>query len=200
MNGHARHQPPARRTRHGGQAGGGRRGDRAGRRALSAAASARPAASTGAAVWGWGDDSAGHVLAWGSNGQGQLGRGTIGGTHLAAARVAIPDGTRITAVRAGCQFALALTSGGQVLAWGAGTVGQLGDGDTASSGTPVPVSLPPGTTVRAISTGAFHALALTTTGEVLAWGNNFRGELGNGSTTSTDSPGCWPGARTTSGS
>jgi alpha-tubulin suppressor-like RCC1 family protein len=75
-----------------------------------------------------------------------------------------------------------------VLAWGAGSIGQLGDGSTAASGTPVPVSLPPGTTVRAISTGAFHALALTTTGEVLAWGENDLGQLGDGSVADQHTP------------
>ena len=61
--------------------------------------------------------STGHVLAWGINGSGQLGNGSIASRETPV-RVRIPGGTKVIAVRAGCDFSLALTSRGRVLAWG----------------------------------------------------------------------------------
>jgi len=68
------------------------------------------------------------------------------------------------------------------------TNGELGNGTTTESHTPVPVSLPTGTTVKAISAGESHSLALTRTGQVLAWGFNAVGQLGNGTTTDSETP------------
>lgn len=75
-----------------------------------------------------------------------------------------------------------------ILAWGDNSFGQLGNGSTTSSNTPVPVSLPAGTTVTAIAAGAGHSLAVTSTGAALAWGNNAQGQLGNGTTADSSLP------------
>src|SRR5262249_10806271 len=86
-------------------------------------------------------------------------------------------------IRAGCEHSLALTSTGEVLAWGANRDGELGNGSTTPSDVPIPVPLTVGTTVKAISTGQTHSLALTSTGQVLAWGDNESGQLGIGTVT-----------------
>ncbi len=125
--------------------------------------------------------STGEVLAWGLNFDGQLGDGSLTNS-MTPVRVHIPAHTTITHVRAGCAFGLALTSKGQVLAWGYGDLGQLGDGSVANALTPVKVKLPKNTIVTGISAGESHGLALTSKGEVLAWGDNGYGELGNGKT------------------
>ena len=85
-------------------------------------------------------------------------------------------------IAAGYQFACVVTDAGGVKCWGANGSGQLGNGTTAE--TPVPgvvdvVGLPPG--IVAIAAGEFHACALTNVGGVKCWGNNFSGQLGNGS-------------------
>ena len=131
--------------------------------------------------------SAGHVLAWGINGHGELGNGSVASRETPV-RVRIPRGTKVTAVRAGCGFSLALTSRGGVLAWGDNTYGQLGNDTTTDSHVPVRVQLPAATKVTAISAGGSFALARTTGGRVLAWGQNTSAELGNDSTTSSDVP------------
>jgi alpha-tubulin suppressor-like RCC1 family protein len=102
--------------------------------------------------------STGHVLAWGSNASGELGDGTR--FRATPVKVHIPAGTTIKAILAGCFHSLALTTTGQVLAWGVNTNGELGNGTTTDSHIPVPVSLPTGTTVKAISAGQAHSLAL----------------------------------------
>jgi alpha-tubulin suppressor-like RCC1 family protein len=98
-------------------------------------------------------------------------------------RVALPDGTKIAAVAAGSLYSLALTRGGQVLAWGQNDSGQLGDGSTASHEAPVPTDLPLGTKVTGLFAGCTHSLAMTAGGTVLAWGANSFGQLGDGSFT-----------------
>lgn len=125
--------------------------------------------------------SAGRVLAWGSNSAGQLGDGTTK-RRTTPVRVRLPRGTSVTAIRAGCDFSLALTSKGRVLAWGDNSDGELGTGTTTSSRTPVAVKLAKGTKVRAVSAGGQHSLAITSTGRVLAWGVNFDLQLGDGTT------------------
>jgi alpha-tubulin suppressor-like RCC1 family protein len=58
---------------------------------------------------------------------------------------------------------------GTVTAWGYNSSGELGDGTTTSSSTPVTVLLPPGVTASAIAAGFFHNLAITSDG-VYTWG------------------------------
>ncbi|WP_416905407.1 Ig-like domain repeat protein [Micromonospora echinospora] len=131
--------------------------------------------------------STGTVLAWGSNHYGQLGNGT--NTHSnVPVPVALPTGTRITAIDAGHDHSLALTSTGTVLAWGDNSSGELGNGTNTRSRIPVPVALPTGTRITAIDGGSAHSLALTSTGTMLAWGDNSSGELGNGTNTHSNVP------------
>jgi alpha-tubulin suppressor-like RCC1 family protein len=131
--------------------------------------------------------ASGQVLAWGSDAAGQLGDGRMTDT-ASPVRVKLPRGTKITAIRAGCEHSLALTSKGQVLAWGYNHGGELGNGSTASSDVPVRVRLPRNAKVTAVSAGQYFSLARTAKGQVLAWGDNDSGELGNGSTASSDVP------------
>jgi alpha-tubulin suppressor-like RCC1 family protein len=123
--------------------------------------------------------SAGALLAWGGNTFGQVGDGSFKRRNTPV-RVKLPKGTKISAVRPGCQDTIALTRTGTVLAWGMGLGGTLGNGQTRNSAIPVPVSLPKGTKVKAISAGCAHNLALTTAGTVYAWGTNEFGQLGDG--------------------
>src|SRR5450759_2645146 len=131
--------------------------------------------------------STGQVLAWGYNHEGELGNGTTTDSSTPVA-VSLPSGTTVTAIDGGGDHSLALTSTGQVLAWGLNAYGQLGNGTTTNSSTPVAVSLASGTTVTAIAGGGLHSLALTSSGQVLAWGYNGHGELGNGTTTNSSTP------------
>jgi alpha-tubulin suppressor-like RCC1 family protein len=123
------------------------------------------------------------VWAWGSNGSGQLGDGTLG-NHLTPEQVTGIGAPSIMGISVGEKFAVALGSDGTVWAWGADDVGQLGNAPTAS-----PVTRPVETTgmdsgITQISAGLNHVLALKSNGTVLAWGDNAQGELGTGSTAS----------------
>jgi alpha-tubulin suppressor-like RCC1 family protein len=85
-------------------------------------------------------------------------------------------GTKITA---GWNFTCAVTASGGAKCWGSGFNGQLGDGISPESSTPVNVA-GLGSGVRAIDAGSEHACALTTAGGVKCWGNNDNYGLGNG--------------------
>jgi alpha-tubulin suppressor-like RCC1 family protein len=129
----------------------------------------------------------GKLLSWGGNGNGQLGTGNTK-ARLVPGPVRLPKHTTVTSIAAGPLTGYAVTSAGRLLAWGDSNFGQLGDGTTRQRDAPVPVKLPAGTKVVAAVSGLLHALALTASGRVLAWGYNLSGQLGNGSTTDRHKP------------
>ncbi len=68
---------------------------------------------------------------------------------------------------------------GRVACWGAGTYGQLGNGELANKATPQDVS-GLGSAAVQVEAGFLHSCARLDTGEVMCWGNNSSGRLGNG--------------------
>ncbi|MBP9489374.1 hypothetical protein KBE88_01255, partial [Candidatus Saccharibacteria bacterium] len=101
------------------------------------------------------------------------------------------EGKTISQISAGSGHSLALDSEGQIYAWGYNDYGQLGNGDTTSSNTPVKVDASgvlAGKTISQISAGGAHSLALDSEGQIYAWGYNDYGQLGNGDTTSSNTP------------
>jgi RHS repeat-associated protein len=73
-----------------------------------------------------------------------------------------------------------------VSAWGYNVYGQLGNGTTTSSASPVTVTGLSG--VTDIAAGNYHALAVRSDGTVAAWGLNNAGQLGDGTTVNRSTP------------
>jgi alpha-tubulin suppressor-like RCC1 family protein len=86
----------------------------------------------------------------------------------------------VVAIAGGRDHSLAVKSNGSVWAWGWNRYGQLGDGTTTNRSSPVRVLLPTTLTIRRVTAGADHSVALSKAGRVWAWGQNSFGQLGDG--------------------
>ncbi|MFO1438344.1 MAG: choice-of-anchor D domain-containing protein [Verrucomicrobiaceae bacterium] len=131
------------------------------------------------------------VFAWGRNVKGELGIGITGGYYPSPMPVVMSgalSGKIVTDVTGGEFYSLARTSDGGIYAWGDNTDGQLGTGNNTASNVPVAVAGMSGKLVAAVEAGVFHAVVLTTLGEVYAFGSGLNGRLGNGSAASSNLP------------
>lgn len=101
------------------------------------------------------------------------------------------EGIEFVSVQTGEDFSVGLTSEGTLYSWGRNTNGQLGNGSTTNSFTPVPVQGQGGTGilsgVTSVDVGYYHVLALTASG-LYAWGDNAYGQVGNGSNSDALTP------------
>ncbi len=136
----------------------------------------------------------GQLYAFGDNGFGQLGNTTNDTNHdpnPTPALVSLPSGSGpVTQVAAGDSDSYALTSAGQLYAFGDNIYGQRGSAaNTVANPAPALVSLPSGSgPVTQVAAGAYHALVLTTSGQIYGFGDNHWGDLGNDTNVGTDTP------------
>jgi alpha-tubulin suppressor-like RCC1 family protein len=127
----------------------------------------------------------GTVWAWGANGSGQLGDGT---TTQSTVPIQVASLASVSDISAGGTHSLVVLSDGTAWAWGANTYGQVGDGTMLTTPTTTPVQVVGVSGLGDIAGGGTHSLAVTTTGEVWAWGANFSGQLGDWSQLARYSP------------
>jgi alpha-tubulin suppressor-like RCC1 family protein len=134
--------------------------------------------------------AAGTVYCWGDNSRGQLGHAStrVDFTPVPAAVTGIDSD--VIDLAAGQYHTCAVTAAGDTWCWGANESGQLGDGTTAQSGTPVRTVLAEATT--AISAGSGFTCAVVTDGGVRCWGTNYYGQLGRAAAVGTATPSPWP--------
>jgi alpha-tubulin suppressor-like RCC1 family protein len=122
---------------------------------------------------------------WGGNVDGEVGLGDAIYETSPVAVVTITSGATSLSSSATAQHTCAVVSGA-AKCWGNNENGELGNGSTLDSSTPVAVSgLTSG--VTAIANGAFHSCAVVS-GKAECWGANFDGQLGNGTTTDSGTP------------
>jgi alpha-tubulin suppressor-like RCC1 family protein len=125
--------------------------------------------------------SDGTAWAWGNNSGGPLGDGTMIQRSIP---VQVSNLTEVVTVAAGGSHSLAVKADGTAWAWGSNYNGQLGDGTAGpESYRKIPVQVPGLTDVVAVDGGTWHSLAVTADGTAWAWGDNYYGKLGDGTTT-----------------
>jgi len=138
--------------------------------------------------------SNGTVMAWGAGDEGQLGNGK---KIKSTTPVLVKGLSGVTAIAAGGEHGLALLSDGTVMSWGGNLARQLGmaskfklvkedeeeflEEEEEPENSDVPGAVQALSGVSAVAAGAEHSLALLGDGEVMAWGANSNGQLGNGS-------------------
>jgi alpha-tubulin suppressor-like RCC1 family protein len=114
--------------------------------------------------------------------------------------VAAPKTLTFASVSAGNNHACGVTSAGAAYCWGYNGYGELANGSTTSSATPVAVS--GGLTFAAVSVGdavdvlGQHTCGVTRGGAAYCWGYNAFGQLGNDTTSHSATPIAVPGGLT----
>ncbi len=131
----------------------------------------------------------GSMYLWGSNSSGKLGNGT---TTKSSTPIKIMD--NVAAVSLGGGHSAAITEDGSLYMWGLNYYGQLGDGNSGGtilyydegidSSTPIKIM----DHVAAVSLGDDHSAAITEDGSLYLWGDNYYGQLGNGTGKNSSTP------------
>src|SRR5205823_5331308 len=126
-----------------------------------------------------GVSTAGAAYCWGNDNN--------GGYTLSSTPVAVSGGLTFASISAGYEATCGVTTGGAAYCWGANNYGQLGNaGHNFWEATPVAVS--GGLTFAAVSAGYDVTCGVTTGGAAYCWGDNYSGQLGNGTRTSSTTP------------
>lgn len=121
----------------------------------------------------------GGVKCWGWNATGQLGNGRTTDSRVPDDVVGLASA--VSAIATGGRHTCALVTAGGLKCWGYDKFGQLGDGTTTDSATPVDVAGLTGS-VRAITTGGNFTCALRTDNGIMCWGIDLTGQLVDGAT------------------
>ena len=121
---------------------------------------------------------------WGYGSTFQLGNGSTSSQSTPVSVSGISTATSVSA--AFDAHTCAVLSGGTVKCWGYNSQGQLGNGTTSTSSTPVSVSNI--STATSVSAGGQHTCAVLSGGTVKCWGYGNYGQLGNGSTSNWSTP------------
>jgi alpha-tubulin suppressor-like RCC1 family protein/PKD repeat protein len=129
------------------------------------------------------------IFAWGYNAKGQLG---VSGSNRNLP-VEVPGLSGAIQVAAGEDHSMALLQDGTVWVWGGNNYGQLGGGTTDTSAHPTPQAVASLSDIVQIAAGYNFCLALRADGTVWAWGHNYNGQLGDGTTTLRTTPVQVPG-------
>lgn len=131
----------------------------------------------------------GQIFTWGSDHNGQVGH-QLGQQIQATPKILKPLATlHVVQIACGQKHSIALTTGGQIYAWGANDYGQLGIGtNTPYEATPTVIKALSGIPIAQIACGSNHTFAVSKSGAVFGWGKNLYGQLGLNDTSSKSYP------------
>jgi alpha-tubulin suppressor-like RCC1 family protein len=120
------------------------------------------------------------LYSWGFNGNGQIGNGN---QTSQSSPVLVLGGLKFSQIipHAQSQYAMGITTSGDMYGWGANVAGNLGDGTANSRSSPVLVlGGLKWSNVSLVGQGAPVTYGTTTTGAIYAWGSNGLGQVGDG--------------------
>ena len=127
-------------------------------------------------LWTWGADELGwHVLGLGPKITREAGLRRIG------------TATNWVDIAVGGSTTLALKADGTIWAWGENVHGQLGDGTWARERA-APARSVPDNDWKEVATGGAYSVALKRDGTLWSWGDNWAGQLGDGTTNNSRLP------------
>lgn len=137
---------------------------------------------------------AGIGYCWGSNQWGEVGNSSVPvsvnpATSGTTAPLAVEGGLTFTSVVTGWLHACGISSSGSAYCWGQNSYGQLGIGAADFNQThltPAPVA--GGLKFIQLSLGARYTCGITVDHRGYCWGENYSGQLGDGTTTNRGSP------------
>jgi uncharacterized repeat protein (TIGR02543 family) len=137
----------------------------------------------------------GSLLMWGYNSKGQIGDGTII-NKLNPIDISYYFGLeydeKIIDIAFGGDHSMALSSSGKLFSWGGNSSGQLGKNDIVDSKTPYQITsffeLKEGEKIIKIDAESDNSSAITSDNRLFIWGENYFGQIGNGSTTDQKKP------------
>ncbi|MCB9091331.1 MAG: putative Ig domain-containing protein [Halobacteriovoraceae bacterium] len=139
--------------------------------------------------------SGGKIFCWGTENYGQLGQG--GATSETSATpveidMTVPvESNDFIKVIAGYNINCGIHSGGKLFCWGRGYNYQLGNGSTATQGSPVEVD-PSGLALTndfiAASSNGYTTCGIHSGGKLLCWGRGSFGKVGDGATSANTAP------------
>lgn len=129
--------------------------------------------------------TSGDLYLWGNNGAGRIGNGSTKNKNEITPNYIMGN---ISVVSLGTGFSAAITNDGKLYTWGSYFYGQLGAGDTENISSTTPIQIMSGVRFKDVSLGSSHAGAIDEDGNLYTWGNNNRGQLGDGTTTKRYEP------------
>ena len=121
----------------------------------------------------------GTLKCWGQDNKGQVGDGGTNSDQSSPVTINLGSGRTADSVSTGIHHTCAVLDDGSIKCWGLNNEGQLGDGSTTNSGTPVSVNLDAGKTAYAVAAGLHHTCAIVDD-HVECWGNNDHYQLKGG--------------------
>ena len=142
------------------------------------------------------NDSNGKLYSWGSNNNGQLGNGT---TDDSSMPICISDiensqlnGKRIVKIYEEFEYIIVKDNSGKLYSWGSNGSGKLGDGTTENSSMPVCISDIANSPLKGKNIVDVYngSIAKDSDGKLYSWGNNFYGQLGDGTRNNSSMPIC----------
>lgn len=131
---------------------------------------------------------------WGNNYNGQLGWGALGDSYKTPIAVDTSDqlnNKTIKSLSASGDHTCVIASDNKAYCWGSNSFGQNGIVSGSVNQTPIAVDTSGvlnNKTLSFISSSAFHTCTVDNDGKAYCWGNNYWGQLGNGTRTDSDTP------------